>query len=193
MTQPLYRNVRPEQEALIAALTERYASQKIRFDTGFVGSIPVQACGRIGRQFFYFRFRGDSASLTLGTADLRRAASRAKHARRKALRELRRGQAEDDLFGFLTRRNLRRDTSLDRYPSRPVWYAVINDVTGDEWAGELEPEEAAELFIRLMDMLQIVPARRAGNRSFAALRRGSYTPPSDWKQGIIRKPSKNRR
>lgn len=193
MTSTLYRNVRPEQEALIGVLTERYARQKIRFDTGFVGSIPVQACGRIGRQFFYFRFRGDSASLTLGTADLRRSASRAKHARRKALRELRRDTLDDGFMSFMLKRDLRRDTSLDRHPSRAVWYAVINYVTGNEWAGELEPEEAAELFVRLMDRLQLVPPRKTGNRSFAALRRGSYTPPSSWKQGIIRKPSKPRR
>jgi hypothetical protein len=193
VTSTLYRNVRPEQEALIGALTERYASQKIRFDTGFVGSVPVQACGRIGRQFFYFRFRGDSASLTLGTADLRGSASRAKHARRKALRELRRGKLDDGFMGFMLQRNLRRDTSLDRHPSEAVWYAVINDVTGDEWAGALEPDEAADLFVQLMDRLQLVPKRRPGNHSFAAMRRGSYTPPSDWQQGIIRKPSKNRR
>jgi hypothetical protein len=193
VTSTLYRNVRLEQDALIGALTERYASQKIRFDTGFVGSIPVQACGRIGRQYFYFRFRHDSASLTLGTADLRRSASRAKHARRKALRELRRDKADDSFMSFMLKRDLRRDTSLDRHPSRAVWYAVINDVTGNEWAGELEPEEAADLFARLMDMLQLVPPRKSDNRSFSALRRGSYTPPSDWKQGIIRKPSRSRR
>ncbi|WP_422758895.1 hypothetical protein [Paenarthrobacter sp. C1] len=110
MTSILYRNLRPEQEDLIAALTERYATQKIRFDTGFVGSIPV-----------------------------------------------------------------------------------INDVTGDEWAGELEPEDAAGLFVQLMDQLRRVPYRKTRDRPFAALRRGSFTPPANWKQGIIRKPSRRRR
>jgi hypothetical protein len=113
--------------------------------------------------------------------------------RRKALRQLRRDQADDGFMGFMLKRDLRRDTSLDRRPSRAVWYAVINDVTGNQWAGELEPEEAAELFVELMDRLQLVPKQRQGSRSFAALRRGSYTPPSDWKQGIIVKPSKRRR
>lgn len=193
MASRLYRRIHTGQEELIAALTERYANQKIRFDTGFAGSIPVQASGRIGRQYFYFRFRGDSASLTLGLADLRRSASRAKHARRKALRELRRGQADDNFMSFMLKRDLRRDTSMDRHPSRPVWYAVINDVTGDRWAGDLEPEDAASLFVQLMDQLQRVPYKKPRSRSFAALRRGSYTPPSNWKQGIIRKPSKNRR
>jgi hypothetical protein len=193
VTSRLYRNVLSDQEELIAALTERYASQNIRFDTGFVGSIPVQASGRIGRQYFYFRFRGDCASLTLGTADLRRSASRAKHSRRKALRKLRRDKVDASFMGFLTKRDLHRDTSLDRHPSRAVWYAVINDVTGDQWAGELEPEEAAELFVQLMDRLQRVPPRKTRSRSIAALRRGSYTPPSDWRQDVICKPSKKRR
>lgn len=192
MTAPLYRNVYPEQEDLISALTERYADQRIRFDSGFNGSVPVQATGRIGRQFFYFRFRGDTASLTLGAADHRGAASRAKHARRKALRTLRRGIEGDDLWGFMVERDLKRNDVLDRHPSRVVWCAVANDVTGEQYAGALEPEESAELFIDLMASLQLAgPAPTY--RKFRQLRRGNWTPPSHWAQGIIRKPSKNRR
>ncbi|MET4144280.1 hypothetical protein [Arthrobacter sp. UYCo732] len=187
MPAPLYRNVHSDQEELIAVLTERYAHQKIRFDTGFDGSVPVQATGRIGRQFFYFRFRYDTASLTLGTADHRVAASRAKHARRKALRELRRGNVDDGFMGFMLKRDLRRDTSLDRHPSRAVWYAVINDVTGEQYAGHLEAEESAELFVELMSRLQPVPKRKLGSHSFAALRRGSYTPPMPDHRIVIRK------
>lgn len=193
MGQKLHRQIRPEQEDLIAGLTERYAAQKIRFDTSFNGSIPIQACGRIGRRFFYFRYRGDSASLTIGAADHRGSASRARESRRRALRTLRRGQGGDSLYGFLIQRDLRRDDSMDRHPSRPVWYAVINDVTGDPYNGCLEQEEAAELFVELMDRLQLVLARKTWNRSFAALRRGSYTPPMPEHRIVIRKVSKARR
>lgn len=188
----LYRNVRPEQEAVIAALTERYAEQNIRFDTGFVGSVPVQACGRIGRRFFYFRFRGDTASLTIGSPDHRRDASRAKHARRKALRQLRRGQADDGFGGFMLQRDLRRDTGMDRHPSITAWYAVQNDVTGDRHAGDLELEEAAELFIDLMSRLQPAGPEPKWHK-FAAIRRGSYTPPMTEHRTVIRKPSGGRR
>jgi hypothetical protein len=192
VTQPLYRNIRPEQEDLIASLTERYADQNIRFDTGFVGSVPVQACGRIGRRFFYFRFRGDTASRTIGSPDLRRAASRAKHARRKALRKLRRG-IKDDWFGdFMTARDLRRDTSLDRHPSRAVWYAVLNDVTGERYAGELEQEESAELFVELMGRLQLAGPEPKFHK-FRAMRRGSYTQPMPEHRTVIRMPSTRRR
>lgn len=193
MAPKLYRQIRPEQEGLIAGLTERYAAEKIRFDTSFNGSIPVQACGRIGRQFFYFRFRSDSASLVLGKADRCRSASQAKHARRKALRTLRRGNEAEGPWGSMVKKDLKKDTSLDRHPSCPVWYAVIYGVTGEPYAGALEAEESAELFVELMNRLEPVPQRKSLVHKFRAMRRGSYTPPSRWTQGIIRKPSKTRR
>lgn len=186
----LYRNVPEAQEELIASLTDRYSPRTIRFDTGFVGSVPVQCSGRIGRRFFYFRFRGDSASLTIGSADHRRDASHAKHARRKALRQLRRG-VDDGWFGLMAKGDLKRNKGLDRHPSNAVWYAAMHDVTGEQYAGSLDAEESAELFIRLMDQLRPVgPKPRF--RVFRYGRRGPYTAPCGWKQGIIRKPSKTR-
>ncbi|GAA4035040.1 hypothetical protein GCM10023063_19230 [Arthrobacter methylotrophus] len=186
MNTHLYRNIPAGQEDLIARLTERYAGQRIRFHTGFVGSVPVQASGRIGRLFFYFRFRGDTASLTLGSADHRSAASRAKHARRKALRKLRRGVAVDWFGGFMLQQDLRRDTALDRHPSRAVWYAVRNDVTGERYAGDLEPEEAAELFIDMMSTLQPAGPEPRWHK-LAKLGRGPWTPPMPDHRVVIRK------
>jgi hypothetical protein len=192
MTSRLYRNVPESQEDLIASLTERYAGHSIRFDTGFVGSVPVQASGRIGRRFFYFRFRGDCASLTVGSRNRREDGSFYRRDRTKALRKLRRGQ-DDGWGGYFLKQQLRRDTSMDRYPSAPVRYAVTPDVTGEQWAGSLEPDEAAALFVRLMDSLEPCAWRRPTAGTFRALIRGSYTMPSNYKQGIIRKPSKRRR
>jgi hypothetical protein len=183
----LHRNIPEEQAELIASLTERYADRGIRFDTGFVGSVPVQASGRIGRRYFYFRFRHDSASLTIGSADLRRAASRARHDRRRALRAFRRDNGDDGFGGFFLQRALRRDNGLDRHPSIAAWYAVVNDVTGEPYAGELEPEEAAELFVQLMSDLVAVP-QPGRTPSYQALRRKSSTWPMNHTQGIIRKP-----
>lgn len=195
MTSRLYRNVPDNQEDIIAGLTERYAAQGIRFDTGFVGAVPVQASGRIGRRFFYFRFRGDHASLTIGSRNRREDGSHFKRDRTKALRALRRWPAGEDRLSleyFIAERNLERNTKLDRHPSLIVRYAGINDVTGEPYNGFLEPEEAAELFIRLMDILQ--PCTwRPRHRKFKALIRGSYTAPSNHRQGIICKPSKRRR
>lgn len=190
-TRALYRNVPEAQEELIALLTDRYAARGIRFDTGFVGSVPVQCSGRVGRRYFYFRFRHDSASLTIGSADHRRDASHAKHARRKALRKLRRG-VSDDWFGFMARNDLKRDTRLERHPSNAVWYATVNDVTGEPYAGDLEPEECAEIFAQLMDRLTPVPPSPAA-KIFRAWNSRSYTPPMDHAPGVIRKASKARR
>jgi hypothetical protein len=189
---PLRRNVPEEQEELIASLTERYPDQSIRFDTGFVGSVPVQCSGRIGRRYFYFRYRHDCASLTNGSADLRRDASRAKHARRKSLRALRRGVSDDWFGSFFIHSSLRRNTALDRHPSEATWFAVINDVTGEEYAGCLEPEEAAEFFVQLMASLVRVPPRRR-EPSYKALRRGSSTWPMEPHRQVITKASKARR
>ena len=190
-SRPLYRNIPSDQAELIALLADRYAPRSIRFDSGFVGSVPVQCYGRIGRRYFYFRFRGDSASLTIGSADHRRDASHAKHARRRALRQLRRGD-DDGFGGFMAQSELKRDKGLDRHPSRAVWYAAMHDVTGERYAGSLDAEESAELFVQLMDQLRLVgPEPRF--RMFKFGRRGPYTAPSGWTQGIIRKPSKTRR
>ncbi|HEX9088885.1 MAG TPA: hypothetical protein VF867_15310 [Arthrobacter sp.] len=190
----LYRNIPPSQEDLIASLTARYADQGIRFDTGFVGSVPVQCSGRIGRRFFYFRFRGDTTSLAIGNRDSRQDAGRAKRKRRHALRALRRGTASDAFgFGdFFIRRDLRRDTSLDRHPSRLVRYAVIHDVTGEQYNGSLEDDEAAELFVRLMAQLEPV-TRQRDFRSYKAYRRGSSTYPMDPHEHVITKPAQRRR
>lgn len=195
MTSRLYRNVPESQEGIIAALTERYAGQRIRFDTGFVGSVPVQASGRIGRRFFYFRFRGDYASLTIGSRNRREDGSHFKRDRTRALRTLRRLKGDQDpmdLWLYVAQRDLKRNTTLDRHPNLVVWHAGISDVTGEPYNGFLEPEEAAELFIRLMDGLEPCTWRRP-HWKLKAMMRGSYTLPSNYKQGIIRKPSARRR
>lgn len=187
----LYRNAPDDQEELIGSLTERYADRAIRFDAGFVGGIP-ECCGRIGRRYFYFRFRGDSASLTVGSADHRRFASQAKAARRNSLRQLRRGVDENGFGSFMVRRDLRRENPLNRHPSRAVWYAVINDVTGEPYAGILDPEEAAELFVQLMDSLKLLP-RSQRLPEYRPLRRGSSTMPLEPHRHVITKPSASRR
>lgn len=195
MTSRLYRNVPENQEAIIAELTQRYADQNIRFDTGFYGAVPVQASGRIGRRFFYFRFRGDHASLTIGSRNRREDGSHFKRDRTKALRTLRRLKGDQDpmdLWLYVAQRNLKRSTKLDRHPNIVVRYASINDVTGEPLNGFLDPGAAGDLFVRLMDSLQ--PSRwRRPHWKLKAMMRGSYTLPSNYKQGIIRKRSKRTR
>jgi hypothetical protein len=185
---------------LIAALAERFADQSIRFDTGFDGAGrdpaaagPVLARGRIGRRFFIFRYRGDdSVTLTIGSPTHRSSASRAKHSRRKALRALRRSN-DIDLRGTLFfRGDLKRNTILDRHPSRAVWYACIDDVTGSPYGGSLEAEDAAELFIELMSRLQLAE-QKPQRIKYDAIRRGSCMPPMPKRRSVIRKAQMARR
>jgi hypothetical protein len=177
---------------LITSLTERCASQGIRFDTGFDGTNPMWARGRIGRRFFAFLYRGDTASLTIGSPKHRDMAGRARHARRKALRALRRSDDAESPSLFFRRRDLKRDALLDRRPSRVIWHATRDNVTG-HWGGTLEPEEAAELFLEMLSQVQRPEQAPKRSEFDSAIRRGSYTPPSNRKQGIIRKPSRKRR
>lgn len=51
--------------SVASLLEEKYKHRGLRFD-GFGGSHPVQADGEIDGEEFYFRFRGDSATLEVG-------------------------------------------------------------------------------------------------------------------------------
>ncbi|QOD05662.1 hypothetical protein [Pseudarthrobacter sp. BIM B-2242] len=186
-----HRNIHPSHTAVVARLEEKYAHLGVRFYQGFAGSVPVQAYGRIGRRFFYFRFRGDCASLTIGSPDRRGDAARYKAQRVKALRTLRR---KDDsgffgLYGAL--RDLRRGTGQEWYPSIPVRYAVINDVTGERYAGCLEQDEAEALFVRLMEDLGPARKQTRVGRHYRLIARGQRSWPMN-SSGVIQKPSKRR-
>lgn len=186
-----HRNIHPAHEAVVARLEAKYAHLGMRFYNGFGGSVPVQAWGRIGRRFFYFRFRGDCASLTVGSPDRRGDAARYKARRVKALRTLRR-KDDSGFFGlFGAQRDLRRDTGQEWYPSSPVRYAVINDVTGERYAGALEQEEAEALFVRLMEDLGPARKTRRPGRHYRLIVKGQRSWPMD-SSGAIRKPSKRR-
>lgn len=59
----------------------------------------------------------------------------------------------------------------------------INLVQALPYAGSLEPDEAAELFLRLMEWLQ-PRAWRPPFRKFRAIVRGYYTPPSRYNPNV---------
>lgn len=189
-----HTRIHPSHAPVVARLEDKYAHLGLRFDTGFAGSVPVQAGGRIGRRFFYFRFRGDTASLTIGSPERGREATQRKDRRVKALRTLRRGD-DSGFFGLHgARMDLRRgDKWTDRYPSAPVRYAVINDVTGERYNGALEQDEAEALFVQLMDAL--VPARKPvmGWPQFRLTSKGQRSFPMEHTRGVIAKASKRRR
>ena len=119
--------------------------------------MPVQAEGRLGRRWFYFRFRHDCASLTIGSPNTRRTSGRTQRDRIKARRKLRRQVPMDSLDRFMaTRAAAGGDDRLARFPEYRTRAAHLADVTGDPYAGALTTEEAAALFRQLIEQLQPV-------------------------------------
>lgn len=187
-----HARIHPDHQAVVDRLETRYAALGLRFDSGFAGSIPVQASGRIGRRFFYFRFRGDTAALQIGSPDYKRDASYRKARHRKARRALRRND-DSGFFGLHgARLDLRRDDGFSRHPSRLSRYAVIGDVTGERYAGELTQEAAEALFNRLM--ADLAPARKplTSGLQYRLIAKGQRSWPMG-STGVIRKRSKRRR
>jgi hypothetical protein len=188
-----HTRIHPSHADAVARLEERYAPLGLRFDTGFAGSVPVQASGKIGRRFFYFRFRHDTASLTIGSPDHRRDRAYAKAQRTKALRATRRFTGGDIMDRIWAEHGLKPSLRLERHPSIPVRWAAIHDVTGEQYAGSLETDEAEALFTRLMDSL--APARKPimGWPQLRLTSRGQRSFPMEHTRGVIAKAAKRRR
>ncbi len=54
---------------IISSLEEKYKHRNLKFTSAFEGIVPVQAYGKIDNLYFYFRLRGDAASLIVGSYD----------------------------------------------------------------------------------------------------------------------------
>ena len=183
-----HRSIHPDNQGTVDALEARYAHLGLRFDTGFEGSWPVQASGRIGRRFFYFRFKYDTATLTVGSPDRRRDAGYHRLQRVKALRATRRfnGSPIDRFWAEL---GLRPTLHLDRHPSIKVRSAAVHDVTGDEYAHVLDGEMTEELFGKLVDGLKPDVYQNVGGH-LKGIIRGSRTSPLPPHRHVISKKSR---
>jgi hypothetical protein len=143
------------------AIEERLSDRGLKFEDRGLGFVPVQAFGRIDGQRFYFRFRGDTASLTVGTFD--KALELAEWLWRKENDVTYEAQltAEDAnhlMFGMLIAQSNRPlETDLNLIPTRVTAWAGADDVTGEPHNGSLELDEFATLFERLMSELVPVP------------------------------------
>lgn len=186
-TRPRYTQIPETQKPALKELEQMYPG--LRFDTGFLGSVPVQAQGKLGSRWFYFRFRYDCASLTVGSPDTMRENGRLERSRRKARRKLRRQVPMDDFDRLLLLQDLEPGFNrLEHFPQHQVRASCLSDVTGERYAGSLEDEEAVQLFAALMDTLQPVPppAEPMGPRFFCRSRRGR-TPRSETGRHVITK------
>jgi hypothetical protein len=128
----------------------------LRFDTGFVGGLPIHAHGPIGRRLFYLLLRKHNAPLTLGCPARHRDAGWRKRDARKARRKLRRGQTEG-LMRYIAERDARgHGTTLERHPFRASHYASIwPDTQGVTEPPTLEGPNTMRLIDRAISRLRL--------------------------------------
>lgn len=147
-------------------LEEMYVSRGLKFTQGFTGSFPVQAYGIIDGYRFYFRYRGDNASIRIGfIADDRLVKE---HARDMAFYNKRiekyRAEAEatgvslESIMSDRFEREPLQETlnGITDYPSSIRKQSYLSGFYGEDYKGELEPEECKEIFIRLIESLEEV-------------------------------------
>lgn len=162
-----------EMKAVCAVLEEAFPETGLRFTSAFRGIMPVQAYGWILGQRFYFRFRGDTATLVVGNVDPVKAEAEferkvALHARGDAQRAYwtLSGQKDvplpadapvDEHFrkSVIDRLNLvvETDFSVDAYPNDVSQRVSIPELTGHKWNGMLTPAGAIDAFTRLVEKL----------------------------------------
>lgn len=147
-------------------LEEKYAERGLKFTRGFSGSIPVQAWGVIDGYRFYFRYRGDVASIRIGfiaedRAEREYARDMKFHQERIARSEARQamtGELDTSLSNalFQMEPKLNVPDGVTDYPSSIRKQAVIVDALDHPYNGTLNATEARDLFIKLIDNLEDV-------------------------------------
>jgi hypothetical protein len=148
-------------------LEEKYADAGLRIVQCFDGISPVQASGYLGSEVFYFRFRGDIASLQVGRPDYE------KPKREKRDQELSYVQRLESAKVALDAGEISQDEyeetkwalSIDPpprevdplYPDIVSKSARIEGVTGHRHAGLLGHNHLEFIFCELMDSLAPSP------------------------------------
>lgn len=183
---PRRTRIPDDQLELIERLTA--ARPGLRFDTGFVGIVPMTASGRIGRRYFHFRFRYDHASLRIGSPDVR-FVSRDRH---RNLRILRRNNVRTSLRASIARDALNGGHGLEKYPSRVVMQSSTGPVTGDPYAGSIPVEQAAALFEQLLASLEPATQKVVRRRHIRRIMRGGSAPMHRQRIVITKHPRKQK-
>lgn len=152
---------------LVSKLEGKYASRGLKFTRGFAGSVPVQAYGIIDGFRFYFRYRGDHASIRIGF--IKEDRMEREYARDMMFHQERldkaRAKAEETGVSYesvikdmwLTFEPVK--TVLDGitdYPSSIRKQAYIQDFYNESFKGTLDAEECEEVFTRLIENLENV-------------------------------------
>lgn len=149
-----------------ARLEEKYAARGLKFTRGFSGSVPVQAWGVIDGYRFYFRYRTDAASIRIGFIADDRAEREYQRDMKFHQERIARSEAREALTGeldtslsnalFLLEPKLHVPDGVTDYPSSIRKQAVISGVFDDPYNGHLTPEQAEDVFVRLIENLEDV-------------------------------------
>lgn len=149
-----------------ANLEKRYADRGLKFNSGFRGSVPVQAFGTIDGMMFYFRYRGDYGSLQVGFVEegryeLEYERDMLFHNERVKKRAEDKAAAGDswdtenewfdDLLFAEPKLEELTDTSL---PTTLRKVAAVADYLDEPYNGTLTGEQCEDLFIRLVGGLE---------------------------------------
>lgn len=143
-----------EMRAVEVALEDTFSKLGLRFTKGFTGAMPVQAYGWILGQRFYFRFRSDIASLSLGTVNHEKAVAEVErrirfYAGADEVSQERRDELVDKFKIFV-----KSDLSVDAFPTEVSQRVVVGGYTGDVWNGSLTAAEAQDVFTQLVGKLE---------------------------------------
>lgn len=149
-----------------ARLEEKYADRGLKFTRGFSGSSPVQAWGVIDGYRFYFRYRTDAASIRIGFIAEDRAEREYERDMKFHKERIARSEAREALTGeldtslsnalFLLEPKLNVADGVTDYPSSIRKQAYVSGVFNDPWNGQLSPEQAEYIFVRLIENLEDV-------------------------------------
>jgi hypothetical protein len=159
--------------AVCAELEEAFPETGLRFTEGFRGAMPMTAYGWILGRRFYFRFRADTASMTVGNVDPvkagiefeRRIAMHARHKYQLARwdstgSEDSRAIAVDEITAEMREAVIdhydlavETDFSAAAFPNDVSQRVSVPEYTGQEWNGILTPAQAKDVFAQLVQKL----------------------------------------
>jgi hypothetical protein len=158
-----------EIDAVTADLEAKYADRGLKFTVSFAGAMPVQAFGYVDGMRFYFRFRGNSASLRVGPFDqafedlhYHRMAEQHDGFIKRAEEALAAGTGtEQDVSMAKFSKNIENRAKADDDNYYPQVVKKRSHCVGPDpdnmWAGYLTAEEDFMIFSKLMDTMEEVP------------------------------------
>lgn len=135
----------------VETLEQHYQDRGLKFTVPFTNNIPNQAFGQIDGMLFYFRYRGDSASLRVGTIPMFRL-------EREHVQAVKRWKEDPTSpFGWKKERPTKRELNgVNDMPVAIKKESFLTDYTGEPLNSSLDREQMVDLFTKLVEALEDV-------------------------------------